>query len=138
MAGKMNMGAVASKLGGMTAGIMVGGIAANYFKKNSFNPLFASLGMIAAGVYAPALMGSGKEGFAQHAGDALIVKGLNTFLVDKLSFIAGPEDEVSGPYADDTVAGYASADENIVSGYGEEQVAGMSSGDDYSVSGLVN
>lgn len=134
---KMNMGAVASKLGGMTAGIMVGGIAANYLKKNNLNPLYASLGMIAAGVYAPSLMGgAGKDSFAQHAGDALIVKGLNTFLVDKLSFIAGPEDEVSGPYGDDSVSGYAAADENIVSGYGQEQVSGY--GDDHSVAGLIH
>lgn len=112
---KMNMQAVASKVGGMAAGVMAGGVVANYLKKNNFSPLYGSIGMVVAGAYLPKMAGEKPGGMLGHMGDALIVKGLNNFLVDKFSFLAGPDDEVSGPY-DDSVSGYPTADEVIVSG----------------------
>ncbi len=138
---KMNMGAVAAKVGGMAAGLSVAGAIQKYLDgtsneglKNTYGPL----AMVAAGVYGPHLSG-GKPGDAiSSACDAIMLKGLNKLMTRNFpTFLAGTDDDVSGPYLDDTVAGYPTADEQIVSGYGSEQVAGYGS-DDNSVSGLVH
>ena len=117
---KMNMAAVASKVGGMAGGLAVAGALQRYLN-SSGNAALAStwgpLGMIIGGAYLPSMVGKGNLMIA-HAGDAIMVKGVNAFLTSKFpNFIAGAEDELSGPY-DDSVAGYPASDEVIVSGVG--------------------
>lgn len=116
---KMNMAAVASKVGGYAGGLALAGAVQRYLNntgKPTLSSTWGPLGMIAAGVYLPGLVGKGNAMVA-HAADAIMMKGVNGFLTNKFpNFIAGAEDEmVSGPY-DDSVAGYPTSDEVIVSG----------------------
>ncbi|MDO7886828.1 hypothetical protein [Hymenobacter cheonanensis] len=115
---KMNMAAVASKVGGMAGGLAVAGALQRYLNSSGNTALattWGPLGMIVGGAYLPSLVGKGNQMIA-HAGDAIMVKGVNAFLTSKFpNFIAGAEDELSGPY-DDSVSGYPTSDEVIVSG----------------------
>lgn len=117
---KINMAAVASKVGGMAGGLAVAGALQRYLNSSGNTALASTwgpLGMIVAGAYLPSMVGKGNVMIA-HAGDAIMVKGVNAFLTSKFpNFIAGAEDELSGPY-DDSVAGYPTSDEVIVSGPG--------------------
>ena len=114
---KMNMQAVASKVGGMAGGLAVAGAIQRYIN-NTGNTALATtwgpLGMIVAGAYLPSMA---KNPMVGHAADAIMVKGINAFLTNKFpNFIAGTDDdEVSGLY-DDSVAGYPTSDEVIVNG----------------------
>lgn len=124
---KMNMGAVASKVGGIAAGLAVGGAIQKYLNGTS-NPAlrntYGPLAMIVAGAYLPGLMG--KSDVLEHAATAIMTKGVNSLMVNNFpSFIAGlDEDAVSG--YDDGVSGYATADEVIVSGpYDTDEVSGI-------------
>lgn len=136
----MNMGAVAAKLGGMTAGLAVSGAIQKYLEGTANEGLkktWGPLGMIALGVYGPSLAG-GKGGDAiSSACDAIMMKGLNTMMTKNFpNFLAGPDDDISG--FDDTVAGYGAADDMIVSGPGDydTNVSGPSNSDD--VSGFIH
>jgi hypothetical protein len=126
---KMNMQAVAAKVGGMAGGLALAGAVQRY-PNNTSNPTLATtwgpLGMIIVGAYLPSIAGKGSAMVA-HAGDAIMVKGINAFLTSKFpSFIAGPDDVVSGPY-DESVGGYPTSDEVIVSGpyTTEDSVSGI-------------
>lgn len=127
---KMNMAAVASKVGGMAGGLAVAGALQRYLNSSGNAALantWGPLGMIVGGAYLPSLVGKGNQMIA-HAGDAIMVKGVNAFLTSKFpNFIAGA-DEVSGPY-DESVAGYPTSDEVIVSGpyTTDDSVAGIGS-----------
>lgn len=126
---KMNMQAVAAKVGGMAGGLAVAGALQRYLNNSgntALSTVWGPLGMIIGGAYLPSLVGKGSTMVA-HAGDAIMVKGVNAFLTNKFpNFIAGPDDEVSGPW-DDSVNGYPTADEVIVSGPYEmsDSVAGI-------------
>jgi hypothetical protein len=132
MAGKINMAAVAQKVGGIAAGTVAGGMLFKYLKGVPSLEKYAGPIMIAAGVYAPQLINKGKPGIAQHAGDALIAKGVNTVIVANFGgfggLVSGVDDDVVAGLEDDSVAGYPTSDETIVSGiYGEEdEVSGVS------------
>lgn len=137
---KMNMSGVVAKVGGGVAGLAIAGAVQRYLEKTN-NPglmnTYGPLGMIAAGVYGPHFTGGKAGDTISSACDALLYKGLNTLMVKNFpSFLAGADDEVSGPYYDDSVSGYPTTDETIASGYGSEPVAGY--GDDNPVSGLVH
>lgn len=127
---KMNMAAVASKVGGMAGGLAVAGALQRYLNSSGNTALASTwgpLGMIIGGAYLPSLVGKGNAMVA-HAGDAIMVKGVNAFLTSKFpNFIAGAEDDgVSGPY-DDSLAGYPTSEEVIVSGpyTTEDSVSGI-------------
>lgn len=128
---KMNMGAVASKVTGIAAGLAVGGALQRYIEKtgasDSVKEFLAPLAMIVAGAYAPNFMG--KSDVLDHAATAIMTKGVNTILVKKFGgtngFLAGLDDDTVSGY-DDEVSGYPTSDDVIVSGpYDEAPVSGI-------------
>ena len=124
---KINMAAVAQKVAGMGAGVVAGGMIKKYLTTAGLNTNYIALGLIAAGVYAPSLIGKGKPGMVNHMGDALIVKGANELLEKNFpSLISGLEDDVVSGYGDDSVAGYDTSDETIVSGYSDDMDGSVS------------
>lgn len=124
---KMNMGAVASKVGGIAAGLAVGGAIQKYLNGTTNEALkktYGPLAMIAAGVYLPGIMG--KSDVLEHAATAIMTKGVNSLMVGNFpSFIAGLDDDTVSGY-DDEVSGYPTSDDVIVSGpYDEAPVSGI-------------
>lgn len=130
MAGKskINFAEIGQRIGGIAAGVTAAGVVRRYLTNSvKMKETTVDAILIGVGVFGPSL--AGKNPMLQHAGDAIIAKGVDAILRDKMgNFVAGVEDGVYGTHDEyDGVGYYPTSDETIVSGI-EDGVAGTGSG----------
>ncbi|GAA4366835.1 hypothetical protein GCM10023185_38260 [Hymenobacter saemangeumensis] len=124
-----------TKVAGLAAGTVAAGFVQKGISKLGLSGMLSNVAIIAVGALGPDLLGK-KNALIGHAGDAVIVKGVNGILTEHFpNLISGVEDDVAGPY--DDVAGiygeegdYEVGDvdeQGFVSGAEEENVAGINS-----------
>ena len=118
---KINFKGLTTKAAGLAAGTVAAGFVQKGVAKLGLTGIMSNMAIVAVGALGPDLLGQ-KSPLMQHAGDAVMVKGINGLLTQYFpSLISGIED-VAGPY--DNVSGYGDYE---VSGYGDDEVGDVDS-----------
>lgn len=124
MAGKskINFAEVGKRVGGIAVGVVGAGVVRRYLTNSvGMNENTVDAALIGLGVFAPSLVGNNP--MIQHAGNAIITKGVDALLRRKMpNVVSGVEDGIYGDEYDG-VGNYPTSDEMIVSGL-EDSVAG--------------
>lgn len=109
---KINFKGLTTKAAGLAAGTVAAGFVQKGVSKLGLTGPLSNLAIIAVGALAPDMLGQ-KSPLMQHAGDAVMVKGINGILTQYFpSLISGVDDNVAGPY------------DNVAGAYGDYEVAG--------------
>ncbi|QIX59706.1 hypothetical protein HER32_00250 [Hymenobacter sp. BT18] len=124
--GKIKFQGLGTKVAGLAAGTAATGFIQKGLTKLGLAGMTSNLALVAIGAVGPDLLGK-KNPLLGHAGDAVMVTGINAILREQFpSLIQG---------LDDNVAGYGDYEVGEADSYNDVDVSGIVSGPDDNVAG---